>query len=73
MKLNNIFITALYRDLRSSIGYYDARRIIRAIKDNSNDIQSIDEFEYILEKLGFDQRNIKLFKEIYNKNDSLNK
>lgn len=73
MKLNNIFITALYRELRSSIGYYDARRIIRAIKDNSNDIQSIDEFGYILEKLGYDQRITKLFMEAYNKTASLNK
>ncbi|MBN1683254.1 hypothetical protein JW865_06860, partial [Candidatus Bathyarchaeota archaeon] len=68
-----IFITALYRELRSSIGYYDARRIIRAIKDNSDDIQSIDEFGYILEKLGYDQRITKLFMEAYNKTASLNK
>jgi hypothetical protein len=72
MKLTNIFLTALYRELRSSIGYYDARSIIRVIKENSNIFQSIEDFENILAKLGFDNKHIKITLDISRKNILLN-
>ena len=72
MKLNSIFLTALYRELKSSIGYYDARRIIRVIKENTNILQSIENFETLLTKLGFEDRHIKLTLDVSRKNLLLN-
>jgi hypothetical protein len=45
---------AVYKKLRSSVGYYDARRILRHIQD----IGSLDEIDRNLRDDGFDERHI---------------
>jgi len=71
MKLGILFERALYRELRSSIGYYDARRIIRSIEKNSEKLTDLDDFARVLDKLGFDQRQIQLTVEIIREHSSL--
>jgi len=71
MKLGLLFKRALYRELRSSIGYYDARRIIRSIEDRSEKITDLGDLTRILNELGFDRRQVQLAVEIARKNSFL--
>ena len=71
MKLGILFERALYRELRSSIGYYDARRIIRSIEKNSEKLTDVDNLVRVLREMGFDQRQIRLTVEIVRKHSSL--
>lgn len=71
MKLGLLFKRALYRELRSSIGYYDARRIIRSIEDGSEKITDLGDLTRILNELGFDRRQVQLAVEIARKNSFL--
>ena len=52
-----MFKRALYRELRSSIGYYDARRIVRTIED-AEEVNEVEDIGAILRKAGFDERQI---------------
>jgi hypothetical protein len=71
MRLGLLFKRALYRELRSSIGYYDARRIIRSIEDGSEKITDLGDLTRILNELGFDRRQVQLAVEIARKNSFL--
>jgi len=70
MKLGILFRIALYRELRNSIGYYDARRIMRSIEKNFENFVEVDDFNQIL-KEGFDQRQVDLMIEIAKKESFL--
>jgi hypothetical protein len=59
MKLSIMHKKALYRDLRSELGYYDARRIIRSIEEDPK-ISGLNELEMALTEKGFDTRQINL-------------
>ena len=52
-----LFKRALYRELRSSVGYYDARRIVRCI-EGAGEIKGVDEIGRVLREAGFDERQI---------------
>lgn len=71
MKLGLLFKRALYRELRSSIGYYDARRIIRSIEDRSEKITDLGDLTRILNEMGLDRRQVQLAVEIAQKNTFL--
>jgi hypothetical protein len=71
MRLGLLFKRALYRELRSSIGYYDARRIIRSIEDGSEKITDLGDLTRILNELGFNRRQVQLAVEIARKNSFL--
>jgi hypothetical protein len=71
MKLGLLFKRALYRELRSSIGYYDARRIIRSIEDSSEKIADLGDLTRVLNEMGFDQRQVQFAVEIARKNSFL--
>jgi hypothetical protein len=60
MKLGLLFRRALYRELRSSIGYYDARRIVRSIEDNSEELADLGDLTRVLNELGLDRRQVQL-------------
>jgi hypothetical protein len=64
MKLGILFKRAIYRELRSSIGYYDARRIIRSIEKCSESLANVSELSGILDQAGFDQRQVQSTMEI---------
>ena len=59
MKLGTLHKKILYRDLRSSLGYYDARRIMRFIEEDL-EISSVDDVEKTLSDQGFDPRQISI-------------
>ena len=67
MKLGILFKRTVYRELRSSVGYYDARRIIRSIEKNSEQVRNMDELMKILNSAGFDERQLRLTTEIAGK------
>ena len=71
MKLGILFKRSLYRELRSSIGYYDARRIIRAIEKNSEKLNDVDDLREILDGTWLDDRQKRLTMEIVQKYSSL--
>jgi hypothetical protein len=71
MRLGLLFRRALYRELRSSIGYYDARRIVRSIEDSSGKITDLGDLTNVLNELGFDRRQVQLAVEIALKNSFL--
>jgi hypothetical protein len=52
-----LFKRALYRELRSSVGYYDARRIVRLI-EGAGEINGVEEIGRVLREAGFDERQI---------------
>ncbi len=66
MKLSTLFRKALYRDLRSALGYYDARRIMRAIEDP--EIKSLDGLVEVLAGKGMDPRQVGIVVEVAKKN-----
>ena len=63
MKLPTLYKKALYRDLRSALGYYDARRIMRFIEEDTL-TNSLDGLERALADRGVDPRQIGLTVEI---------
>ena len=69
MKLGILFKKALYRDLRSALGYYDARRIMRSIEEDQ-EIKSLDELGEALARKGMDPRQVGLVIEITKKNSA---
>ena len=52
-----LFKRALYRELRSSVGYYDARRIVRCI-EGAAEIKGVEDIGRVLREAGFDERQI---------------
>jgi hypothetical protein len=66
MKLGTLFRKALYKDLRSALGYYDARRIMRAIEDP--EIKSLDGLSEVLAGKGMDPRQVGIVVEVAKKN-----
>ena len=66
MKLGTLFRKSLYRDLRSALGYYDARRIMRAIEDP--EIKSLDGLGEVLAGKGMDPRQVGIVVEVAKKN-----
>jgi hypothetical protein len=52
-----LFKRALYRELRSSVGYYDARRIVRLI-EGAGEINDVKEIGRVLREARFDERQI---------------
>jgi len=71
MRLGLLFRRALYRELRSSIGYYDARRIVRSIEDNSEELADLGDLTRVLNELGFDRRQVQLAVEAVRRNSFL--
>jgi hypothetical protein len=71
MRLGLLFRRALYRELRSSIGYYDARRIVRSIEDNSEELADLGDLTRVLNELGFDRRQVQLAVEAARRNSFL--
>ena len=55
--MGRLFKRALYRELRSSVGYYDARRIVRCI-EGAGEIKGVEEIGRVLREAGFDERQI---------------
>ena len=66
MKLGTLYRKAFYRDLRSALGYYDARRIMRVIEEDQ-EIRDLDGIEKALVDEGLDPRQVSLTVEIANK------
>jgi len=62
MNLGTLHKKTLYRDLRSALGYYDARRIMRLIEDPG--IDNLDMIEKALVEKGVDPRQIDITVEI---------
>ena len=46
---------SLYKELRSSVGYYDARRIVRCVGD-----KELSDVGLALKNAGFDERQVAL-------------
>ena len=67
MNVGILFKRTVYRELRSSVGYYDARRIIRSIEKNSAKVRNMEELMKILNSAGFDERQLRLTTEIARK------
>jgi hypothetical protein len=67
MKLGILFKRTIYRELRSSVGYYDARRIIRSIEKNAQKVKDMEEFMKTLSATGFDERHVRLTTETVRK------
>jgi len=59
MNLGTLHKKILYRDLRSALGYYDARRIMRFIEEDP-EISSVDDIEKAMSDQGFDPRQTSL-------------
>ena len=68
MKLGILFRKAVYRDLRSALGYYDARRIMRAIEDP--EIKGLDGLGEALTRRGMDPLQVGILVESVKKNSS---
>ena len=68
MKLGILFRKALYRDLRSALGYYDARRIMRVIEDPET--KSFDGLGEALAGKGMDPRQVGIVVEFAKKNSA---
>lgn len=68
MKLSILFKKALYQDLRSALGYYDARRIMRIIEDP--EIKGLDGLDEALAGKGMDPRQIDIALEFAKKNSA---
>ncbi len=58
MKLSRLFRRALYRELRSAVGYYDARRIMRAME--TGEAVAPKDLGKILREAGFDERHVEV-------------
>ena len=58
MQLRLLSKKSLYKELRSSIGYYDARRVIRYLE--RSELADLDDIERVLNQAGFDSRHVSL-------------
>jgi len=67
MKISSLFKRTIYQDLRSSIGYFDARRIIRFVEEEADKVNSIEDLNKLLKEKEFDDRQILLTEEILKK------
>ncbi len=56
MRLGRLFKRALYRELRSAVGYYDARRIVRFIE--ASEVTGLDGLGEALREAGFEERHV---------------
>jgi hypothetical protein len=56
MMLGRLFKRALYRELRSAVGYYDARRIVRFIE--ASEATQLDGLGEALREAGFEERHV---------------
>ena len=58
MRLGRLFKRALYRELRSAVGYYDARRIMRFIEASVEEATGLDGLGKALREAGFEERHV---------------
>lgn len=56
MKLGTLVRRALYRELMVSIGYYDARRVLKLIEEDIMENEGLEKLSSLLEERGFDER-----------------
>ncbi|MDP2899697.1 MAG: hypothetical protein Q8O47_01850 [Candidatus Bathyarchaeota archaeon] len=56
--LGRLFKRALYRELRSAVGYYDARRIVRFIEASVVEATQLDGLGEALREAGFEERHV---------------
>ena len=56
MKLGTLVKRALYRELVGSIGYYDARRVLKLIEEDITENDDVEKLSSLLEERGFDER-----------------
>ena len=56
MKLGTLVRRALYRELMVSIGYYDARRVLKLIEEDIMGNEGLEKLSSLLEERGFDER-----------------
>jgi hypothetical protein len=71
MRIGLLFKRALYRELRSSVGYYDARRIVRAIEEGSGGLADLGGLAAMLNGRGLDGRQVQLAVEAAERNSFL--
>ena len=72
MKLGILLKRAVYRDLRNSLGYYDARKIIRFIESKEETLETVEGLLQLLDELNLDQRQRTLaFNAIKTRTDAL--
>jgi hypothetical protein len=64
MRLGRLFKRALYRELRSAVGYYDARRIVRFIEAGAGEPAGLDGLGEALREAGFEERHVAATMEI---------
>lgn len=64
MMLGRLFKRALYRELRSAVGYYDARRIVRFIEASVVEATQLDGLGEALREAGFEERHVAATMEI---------
>jgi hypothetical protein len=56
MKLGTLVKRALYKELMGSIGYYDARRVLKLIEKDITENDDVEKLSLLLEERGFDGR-----------------
>ena len=56
MRLGRLFKRALYRELRSAVGYYDARRIVRFME--AGGATGLEGLGKSLREAGFEERHV---------------
>lgn len=59
MRIDPLSKRIIYRELRSSIGYYDARRIIRLIEEEESN-SNVEDLTHFLKEKEVDLRQINL-------------
>ncbi len=63
MKLGTLSKRALYKELVGSIGYHDARRVVRFVDEGINENDDLDKLSSLLKEKGFDERQTQLITE----------
>jgi len=66
MRIDPLSKRMMYRELRSAIGYYDARRIIRLIEEVESNLK-VDDLVQFLEEKHVDLRQISLAMDLIKK------
>lgn len=66
MRIDPLSKRMMYRELRSAIGYYDARRIIRLIEEEESNLK-VDDLAQFLEEKHVDLRQISLAMDLIKK------
>lgn len=66
MRIDPLSKRMMYRELRSAIGYYDARRIIRLIEEEESNLK-VDDLAQFLKEKHVDLRQISLAMDLIKK------